>query len=208
MNEGLKKFLNEEQDPKAIEKFAGKLESFLMSGEEIQYIAVQKKPAVNFLPDCVALTNKRVIFCRTKNLGLSVDFHDYAWHVVSGSQIKEGMLGAEFSLTTTNGQTNAIDYLPKIQARKIYSIAQEQQELQREDRFQREFEERRLAAINAVAGIPAQPTDAETPNEQPAVTPQAEDLVAVLQKFKMLLEKGLINQDEFDAKKAEILARM
>lgn len=42
----LKKILNEDQDPKAIEKITAKLENLLMSNEEVGYIAVQKKPAV------------------------------------------------------------------------------------------------------------------------------------------------------------------
>jgi hypothetical protein len=55
MIDNLKKFLNEDQDPKAIEKVAVKLNGILMTGEEVEYIAVQKKPAVNISPDCVAL---------------------------------------------------------------------------------------------------------------------------------------------------------
>lgn len=43
MKEQFKKFLNEEQDPKAIEKIASKLSDLLMKNEEIGYIAVQKK---------------------------------------------------------------------------------------------------------------------------------------------------------------------
>ncbi len=42
MKEQFKKFLNEEQDPKAIEKITSKLNDLLMKGEEVGYIAVQK----------------------------------------------------------------------------------------------------------------------------------------------------------------------
>ena len=55
MIENLKKLLNEEQDPKAVEKIISKLNGLLMKGEEVIYIAVQKKPAINLSPDCVAL---------------------------------------------------------------------------------------------------------------------------------------------------------
>ena len=43
MIDNLKKILNEDQDPKAIEKITSKLENLLMSNEEVGYIAVQKK---------------------------------------------------------------------------------------------------------------------------------------------------------------------
>ena len=79
MIDNLKKFLNEEQDPAAVEKIADKLNGIIMSGETIEYMAVQKKPAVNISPDGVALTNKRIIFCRPKNLGFSMEFSDYVW---------------------------------------------------------------------------------------------------------------------------------
>jgi hypothetical protein len=39
----LKKFLNEEQDPKAVEKLLVKVNGLLTSGEQVEYIAVQKK---------------------------------------------------------------------------------------------------------------------------------------------------------------------
>lgn len=50
MLDNLKKLLNEDQDPKAIEKISAKLENLLMSHEEVGYIAVQKKPAITVFP--------------------------------------------------------------------------------------------------------------------------------------------------------------
>ena len=76
MKEHIKNFLNEEQDPKAVEKITSKLNDILMRNEEIGYIGVQKKPAINVFPDSIVLTNKRIIICKPKNLGLSMDFTD------------------------------------------------------------------------------------------------------------------------------------
>lgn len=202
MIDNLKKFLNEEQDPKAIEKIAGKLNGLLMNGEVVEYIAVQKKPAVNLSPDCVALTTKRIIFCRPKNLGLSMDFQDYIWKDIADCHMKESMFGAEFSLRTVKGGVNKIDYLPKAQARKLYTVAQEQEEKQREYRRQLDLEDKRAAAGNInVSAV------------QPSVAPATQqntddDPMASLKKLKSLLENELISQQEFDTKKAEILARL
>ncbi len=63
----IKKFLNEEQDPKSVEKLMEKVSGLLTSDEEVEYIAVQKKPAVTILPDSIVVTNKRVILCKPKN---------------------------------------------------------------------------------------------------------------------------------------------
>jgi Bacterial PH domain len=131
MKEQLKKILNEDQDPKAIEKITSKLENILMSNEEIGYIAVQKKPAITVLPDSIVVTNKRIILCKPKNLGLSMEFIDYDWDDVSGSFVKEGILGADFTFSTKSDLTHTIDYLPKSQARKLYTFSKEQLDIQK-----------------------------------------------------------------------------
>ena len=129
MLDNLKKILNEDQDPKAIEKITSKLNNLLMSSEEIGYIAVQKKPAVTILPDSIVVTNKRIILCKPKNLGLSMEFIDYDWDDIVASFVKEGILGADFTFTTKSDLTHTVDYLPKNQARKLYTFAKEQLDL-------------------------------------------------------------------------------
>lgn len=202
MIDNIKQFLNENQDPKAVEKLSEKLNGLLMNGEEVKYIAVQKKPAVNLSPDCVALTNKRVIFCRPRNLGFSMDFVDFAWKEVLDCHIKESILGSEFSLKTITGRVTTIDYLPKAQARKLYTAAQEQEEIQREIRRQLALEEKRASAGNIT--VTAGATTATSPSTQLTT----EDPLAVLQKLKTMLDNDLITQDEFNAKKTEILKRL
>lgn len=129
MIENLKKILNEDQDPKAIEKITAKLENLLMSNEEVGYIAVQKKPALTVFPDSIVVTNKRIIICKPKNLGLSMEFIDYDWNDVAGTFVKEGILGAEFTFNTKSDLTLNVDYLPKNQARKLYTFSKEQLDL-------------------------------------------------------------------------------
>lgn len=196
-------FLNEEQDPKAVEKISERLNSMLMTGEEVQYIAVQKKPAINLTPDCLALTNKRIIIFRPKNLGLAMDLEDYIWRDVLACQLKENIWGSEFTIQTVGGAASKIDFLPKAQARKLYTMAQEQEEIQKEVRRQRDLEERRAGAGRLVV---SGPTGQQQTNPEPQK--QQDDPVAVLQKLKTLLDNQLISQDEYDAKKAEVLARM
>ncbi|HOY12480.1 MAG TPA: PH domain-containing protein [Saprospiraceae bacterium] len=202
MIDNLKKFLNEEQDPNAVEKIAGKLNELLMSGEVVEYIAVQKKPAVNIAPDSIALTNKRIIFCRPRNLGISMDFTDYLWKDITDCHVKEGMLGSDFTMRTVKGGEDKIDYLPKTQARKLYAIVQEQEEKQREYRRQLDLEDKRAAAGNISLS-------ASTPAPAAPTPPVAEDeIMALLKKLKSLFENDLISQQEYEAKKAEILARL
>ena len=129
MIDNLKKILNEDQDPKAIEKITAKLQNLLMNNEEVGYIAVQKKPAITVFPDSIVVTNKRIILCKPKNLGLSMEFIDYDWNDIGGTFVKEGILGSDFTFSTKSELTHTVDYLPKNQARKLYTYAKEQLEL-------------------------------------------------------------------------------
>jgi len=205
----LKQFLNEEQDPKAVEKLLEKITSLLTSQEFVEYIAAQKKPAINFSPDCIALTNRRIIFCRPKNFGLSMDFQDYNWVDVADCHIKEGILGATFIIKTIKNYTNMMDYLPKAQARKLYQYAQEIEEQMRGVRREKDLETIRASAggvtVNNATPIIAQPQQFQ---QQMSHLIESEDPFALLQKLKGLMENGIISPEEFEEKKNEVLSRV
>jgi len=235
MKEQFKKFLNEEQDPKAIEKITSKLNDLLMKGEEVGYIAVQKKPAITVFPDSIILTNKRIIICTPKNLGLSMNFTDYTWDDITGAFVKENILGSEFSFSTDTDLILSIDYIPKIQARKMYTYAKEQldllknpvqtaapvQEIVEEAEPEvEEIEEVEVEEVTSFAEIlPAAPAVTETFEPLPTQPTQPagerrlsdlskEELFDKLQNYKKLLDNGLIMQGEYDAYKKEILSYM
>lgn len=159
MIENLKKILNEDQDPKAIEKISAKLDNLLMSNEEVGYIAVQKKPAVTIFPDSIVVTNKRILLCKPKNLGLSMEFIDYDWDDISASFVKEGILGAEFTFTTKSDLTHTVDYLPKTQARKLYTFAKEQLDLMKNNNVNSFISQEKIVTDEILnEEIPVQPT--------------------------------------------------
>nr|WP_314494726.1 PH domain-containing protein [uncultured Chryseobacterium sp.] len=205
----LKQFLNEEQDPKAVEKLLERINSLLTSQEFVEYIAVQKKPALNLSPDCIALTNRRIIFCRPKNFGFSMDFQDYSWLDIADCHIKEGILGSTFTMKTVSNFNNMMDYLPKAQARKLYQFAQEIEEQMRGVRREKDLEIRRASAgggvtVNNTTPIISRPLQIQ---EQQHLI-ETEDPFSVLQKLKGLVENGILSSEEFEKKKNEILARV
>ena len=237
MKEQFKKFLNEEQDPKAIEKIAAKLSDLLMKHEEIGYIAVQKKPAITVLPDSIVMTNKRIIICQPKNLGLSMDFSDYTWDQIEGTFVKENILGSEFSFSTKTDLSVSIDYIPKIQARKIFTYAKEQLDILKNgaaidaviieetivDAFEDDFEiieEVETEEVTSFAEImPVTPPAFNMDKEQVQPPSNAvnqdslnglsqDQLFEKLQNYKKLLDNGLILQGEYDSFKKEILSHM
>ncbi|UZT96268.1 PH domain-containing protein [Chryseobacterium fluminis] len=206
----LKKFLNEEQDPQAVQKLLGRINSLLTSKEAVEYIAVQKKPVINLSPDCIALTNRRIIFCRPKNFGLSMDFQDYSWVDIADCHIKEGIVGSTFIMRTTKNFTNMMDYLPKNQARKLYQFAQEVEEKMRGLRREKNLETLRASAggvtVNNATPIITQPQQFQ--EEKKPLLIENEDPFALLQKLKDLKENGIISPEEFETKKNEVLSRV
>ena len=185
------------QDPALVEKLVGRVREICTSGEEILYLAMQSKPIANFSPDCVVLSNKRFIIYRVKMLG-RVTFYDCLWKDSKNIHMKENILGAEISFESKSGRKETIDYLPKSQARKIYRIGQEMEE--EAIALRRKME---LEALQAGA-------DKTVINQVISSTPQAssggqEDILARMAKLKSLLDNGLISQDEFQAKRSQLL---
>ena len=228
MIDNLKKFLNEEQDPKAIEKITSKLNDLLMKNEEIGYIAVQKKPAITVFPDSIVVTNKRIIICQPKNMGLSMNFTDFTWDEVEGTFMKENILGSEFSFSTKTQIQVSIDYIPKTQARKISTYAKEQLDLlknpvvaeeaniQVPEFIQEDVEEVETEeVVNYAEIMPAVSNYSEPIVENTSTSTEKlsneltqDELFAKLQNYKKLLDNGLILQGEYDAYKKEILSYM
>ena len=198
----IKELVTEEQDPKVIEKVLPKVQEYCTSNEEVQYIAVQKKTlGVNFSPDCIALTNKRIILIRPKSFGLSLDFKDFSWMNVADVHMKEGVFAATITIKTTSGQTDSMEDIPKAQARRLYRFAQEMEETKKEERRQRDLEDKRAIAGGGIT--------INTPSHQPQATAApVEDPMEKLTKLKSMLDMGILTQAEFEAKKADILSKM
>jgi hypothetical protein len=207
------RFLSDEQDPKAVEKVLGKLNDMLTNNEELIYMAVQKKPAVNLLPDCIAVSNKRIFYCEPGNFGITMNFKDISWKSVKEVSFKEEIFGSKFICVPLHGENIITEYIPKVQARKLYQAAYEQLENFKEQQRQTDLEERRSipspVTVNAVTPEPA--------SEEPAAffspaaaTPQhveepEDETTLKLRKLKSLYDKHLITQEEYEAKKADIL---
>ena len=229
----IEKFLNDQQEPKAVEKVYSRLVDLLTTGEEVIYIATQKKPLVNILPDCIALTNKRILFFTPANLGLSIKFIDFVWKDVVDVYTKEEIIGAIFTVKTVKGAEMSVDYLPKVQARKLYQYGQERKEAEREARRLRDLEDKRAESgamqmenpnkfgfQPVMPGAQPQPVQVDAPpvvlpapqpiQAQPVpVTlpepPQRDELTEKLKKLRHLFDNGLISQEDYNLKKLELL---
>jgi hypothetical protein len=183
------------------------------------------------------MTNKRIIICQPKNLGLSMNFIDYTWDEIEGTFVKENILGSEFSFTTRTNMEVSIDYIPKIQARKIFTYAKEQLDIlksgsalnatvidevpvisiEEEVEIIEEMETEEVTNFAEIMPV-LQPNFTAENQEFEAISTSPKDkslndlsqdeLFEKLQNYKKLLDNGLILQGEYDAFKKEILSFM
>ena len=195
----IKEYLNEDQDPTVVNQVFGETKQILTSGENIIYIAVQKKPIANFSPDSVVLTDKRFIIWKPKLFGMKKNFSDYIWRDLKDAHLSEEIMGSTLTMRTINGSRFSVDYLPKQQARKLYSMAQEMEMKVKEERRVRELEDKRAAA----GGVFMQSTP-----QQPRQEVGSSDPMKSLAALKEMFDGGLITEVEFNTKKSEILSRM
>lgn len=211
------RFLNDDQDPKAVEKVLGKLNDMLTTNEELIYLAVQKRPAVNLLPDCIVISNKRIFYCEPANFGITMNFKDISWKSIKEVSFKEEIFGSKFICVPQYGENIITEYIPKVQARKLYQAAYEQLESYKEQLRQAELDEKRAQQPTPAAEPEAETVIHETPEPAvhahiapvvpaPAPVEEPEDETTLkLRKLKSLYDKQLITQDEYEAKKADIL---
>ncbi len=198
---GIARFMADGQDPSMIVKLAERVDGICTQDEQALYMAVQQKPVANVSPDAMVLTNRRAIIFRQKVLG-RLQFVDLLWLNVKDVHFSENVIGSTISIRGMNGQLDEISYLPKIQAKKIYRIAQEMEEKMVELRRERSMEESRAGAANIVVN---NDLGNLASNLSP---PTGNDDLEVLAKLKKMLEAGLIEQIEYDSKKRDILERM
>jgi len=210
------RFLSDEQDPKAVEKVISKLNDLLTTGEELLYLAVQKKPAVNLLPDSIAISNKRIFYCEPGNLGLTMNFKDISWKNIKEVSFKEEFFGSKFICVPQQGENIVTEFIPKTQARKLHQAANQQLDEYKELLRQQKLEENRATAssINTtpqpfVDITPIEVIEPEPVQIAPVIEEEPEDETTLkLRKLKTLYDKHLITQEEYDAKKSAILDSM
>ena len=211
----IEQYLTEDQDPKTAEKVLGKLRDMLTSGEAIGYLAIQKKPAVTLIPDCIAVTNKRLIFCIPGNLGLTTNFITFLWEDIKEVSFKEEFFGSKFIVVPQRGENMAVDYIPKIQARKLYQFCNEQLEKHKELERSRNFEEKQFTGAPTVEEDYASYTEIDekhipyvSHSPEAAASEVEDELTLKLKRLKNLFEKQLITQEEYETKKADILSQL
>ncbi|HLS94486.1 MAG TPA: PH domain-containing protein [Sphingobacterium sp.] len=231
------KFLQDGQDAKVVEKIHDKIVDMLTGGEFIQYISVQKKPAVTLLPDSITVSNKRIFLCEFTKLGFATNFEIFSWSDIKDIAFKEEIFGCKVTVIPAAGENLTIDYIPKVQARKLYQLIKQALEqpptpLAKTSGAQPSEAATRPATVEHVVAAPERPQSIPPTGPMPAVptTPEKEyspsvpapadtqaaanrdagedELTQKLRKLKTLYDRQLITQAEYENKKSELLSQL
>ncbi|UIR56521.1 PH domain-containing protein [Sphingobacterium sp. SRCM116780] len=223
------------QDIKIIEKLVVKLQDMMTDGEHIDYIAVQKKPAVTILPDSITISNKRIFMCEFTKLGLATDFEIFSWKDIKDIAFKEEIFGSKVTVIPFTGENLSIDYIPKIQARKLYQLIKGALETSKLKEIALE-KEKFIVTTPPIQPAPTfeihQPVEEEVVQNNSVIEPVKEairepiiipaivespapkieedddEITLKLRKLKSLFDKQLITQAEYENKKNEILSQI
>lgn len=115
--------MDEGQDPGVVADIYQHMNGLISSHEQIYYIAHQKPKMLKQKPDCVVVTNERLIINRQSLSGSRVE--DYQWKDIMSVQMSEGIMGTTFRLKDHHDHLVQVDDLPKPQLEKLCKLAQE-----------------------------------------------------------------------------------
>lgn len=233
----MEQFAQDGQDIKIIERLIVKVQDMLTPGEKIDYIAMQKKPAVTILPDSITISNKRIFMCEFTKLGLATDFEIFSWKDIKDIAFKEEIFGSKVTVIPFTGENLSIDYIPKVQARKLYqyikaALENDKKELAadkgtvvnistapKEVIVEKSESSPAQAPISPQVSTPITPPAAAVPvpppvsavttPPQPPIEEEADDEITLkLKKLKTLFDRQLITQEEYESKKKEVLSNL
>jgi hypothetical protein len=194
----------------AIANAHAQLRELLVPGEVLQATSQQRR--------LFALTHRRTIVAATTNRfigmtrGLIGGFTpiDVRWQDVQDVDLRVGIFGATLTIHSNApadlaiaGQTSGtLVYhgLGKSAAQAVYRICQAQEQAWREKRRVRELEELRAKSGGIQMGASAMGAALSEP--------RTGDAVQRLAQAKEMLDKGLINDSEYESMKARIIGAM
>ncbi|RZF59378.1 PH domain-containing protein [Sphingobacterium corticibacterium] len=216
------KFIQDGQDAKVVERIHDKIVDMLTAGEYIQYISLQKKPAVTLLPDSITISNKRIFLCEFTKLGLATNFEIYSWNDVKDIAFKEEIFGSKVTVIPFTGENLTIDYIPKVQARKLYQLIKTALENPTGNKTEEPTPviptqkpiEQFNPPVQPVVDEPATPSIREENKEEEIIEQSGmsvvedDELTQKLKKLKTLYDRQLITQAEYENKKSELLSQL
>ncbi|MEM1157271.1 MAG: hypothetical protein AAF649_06170 [Verrucomicrobiota bacterium] len=207
----IESFLRQGQRKGIVKAVLKKMDGILEPGERLLHIATQRKPMPDFAPEAFALTSSR-LFVFVKGHFKTV-YDELPLPTILRPEIKRGWFFTHISMSAGAGIPYGVKFIPKKQG--IAFFGQLQNELQRV----REAQRNALGVnhytndgidttplVTARDGATARQENPDSP-PQPEAQEDAHKALHHLEDLKIMLDKGLITQQDYDLKKQKILSQ-
>jgi hypothetical protein len=171
-------------------KVPGDLEKTFAEDEKASIVVEPSKLKPKMHPKKLIVTNKRAIIYKAKLMGHEVQ--DIPLESITNIEIKKGMTTSEIKIHIGSDDVE-IEDIPNDDAERAVSILKTNLENQKK----------------ASKGVPSPQTSEPTVSSTASSSPVSQgDPVQRLKQFKDMLDAGLISQEEYDSKKADIMSKM
>jgi len=179
-------FLLDKQPESVVQKAYETACTLMGTGEQIKYIAVQKKPFINLHPESAVLTSQRIVLFHSSFFRSTQ--REFLLREILALNVKKSWFRSAFTFKDATGMSFGIYSLPKTQGQKLFQIAHSLQ-----NDIRAEF----VSSHAPVAVAPAN-----------RVKPREVDVHQKLGTIKKMLDEGLISPQDYEIKKNELLQQL
>lgn len=214
----LETLCGEDQSPDSLSNVFEHVQQLLIEDEWIQHIIVQSFWCLRPIPCVLVMTNIRMMIVYA---GLfTLKFNGMRWRNFRSVYLSENFRGATIKVQSIDDSILELNCLPKRAARFAYSYAQSLEAPAEEYRRHRWMQEE---VVRGSIGLPAEKiglilgaSTSSVPVQQPprllnaqvlSDVDKQEDPLLGLRKLKEYFDEGLISEQEYQEKKAQILKK-
>jgi|GEM_PF-1339727 len=210
----IERFIQQGQRQSIVKAILKMIEELLEPGERLLQVATQRKPMPDFAPEAFALTSERLLIFEKGHFKTVYD--ELPLLTILRPEIKKGLFFTHISMSTGSGVPYGIKFIPKKQGISFFK------------RFEDELHRVREAHRNAIGantqkaeGVKIKPLvpagqvtsveestpDSETPSHTASHEEDEHKALHHLEDLKIMLDKGLINEKDYEIKKQMLLEK-
>lgn len=214
-------FCADGQNVKFVRSIMESLNNVLEADESVLYIATQRKPFPDLTPEALALTSFRIMIYEKGHFKTLYD--EFPLTSLLQPRHRSGWFFGHISFNAGAGELYGVRFIPKLQARKFFSLL-EQQIHQLRARQPGGFAKAAAKTVSPIIQGTAKPASSIHPVIQPTgrvaaaakpISPQVSDIgqrgVAQLHRLetlKKMLDDELLTEEDYAAKKQAILEEL
>jgi len=200
-------FCSEGQKEKMVQLVLETFKAVAAEGEQMVYIATQRKPLPDIAPEAIALSSQRLFLFEKGHFKSSYEAFELA--SLLAPKIKTGMFFGHIHFSAGSGESHGIRFIPKKQAARLFGMLKNYLEAIRSNRAHSShgLTSGDVESASTSAGVQEATTPAIAFDEQ-TVEIHDHAIHHRLETLKQMLEEGLIDPEDYEKKKRVLLEQL